>query len=95
MVYIGRGTSDVAERRSFEITAPPGCVIHIQASAGRNRWIVCVHSIIIGELYGISATDALTFSAVTLILLAIALLSCYIPARPAIWLDPVVALRYD
>ena len=46
-------------------------------------------------LYGISPTDALTFVGISLFLLLIALTASFIPARRAMRLDPMVALRHE
>jgi putative ABC transport system permease protein len=68
------------------------------AIAGAAVGLVCaliVSHLMAGLLYGVRPTDPLTFGGVAILLIGVALLACYIPARRAIRVDPLVALRYE
>ena len=64
-----------------------GLALGLAAALGVSR--------LMGSFFIVSATDPVTYIGVSVLLALVALLACYIPARRAMRVDPMVALRYE
>jgi predicted permease len=104
MAYsVSRRTREIGVR--LALGAASGDVLKMILSQGLRTIFIGVAIGIAGSLaltrtvesllFGVTATDPLTFGGVTLLLVGVALLACFIPARRATKVDPMVALRYE
>jgi putative ABC transport system permease protein len=89
-IALGARTRDVLQLVVTQRMKPAltGVALGLAASFGLTRLMKSL-------LFDVSATDPLTFAVITLLLTAIGLLACWIPARRATKVDPLVALRND
>jgi putative ABC transport system permease protein len=89
-IALGAGTSDVLKlvlKNGMTITLI-GVVVGLAGAIALTRLMTTL-------LFGVTPTDATTFAAVSALLIFVALLACYIPARRATKVDPLVALRWE
>jgi predicted permease len=87
---LGAGRGDMLKLvvRQGMLLSGIGIVIGLAASFGLNRLLA-------GLLFGVKTTDPITYAAVAAILISVAILASYIPARRATQIDPMIALRYE
>jgi putative ABC transport system permease protein len=100
---VSQSTRDIGVR--VALGAQPGNIVGMVVRQGMELAVIGIGAGLIGAaaltrvmsslLFGVSATDAVTFSAVALTLALIAMLATYIPARRATKVDPIVALREE
>ena len=85
-----------AERRSIlQMVLRQGLGLAVAGAAIGLIGALIVSQLMAGLLYGVGPTDPMTFAGVTGLLLGVAVLACYLPARRALRVDPLVALRHE
>jgi putative ABC transport system permease protein len=87
---LGAQPGDVTRLVLKEGMIPVGIGISLGLGAG-----LALAQLVASLLYGVSATDPMTFASVTLLLAAVAFLACYVPARRATKVDPLATLRCE
>jgi len=85
-----------AQRRDvFRLVVGQGLLLALVGVGVGAAGAVALTRLIAGLLYGVSPTDGPTFVVVSLLVTAVAFLACYLPARRATRVDPLIALRYE
>jgi predicted permease len=93
---LGIRVSVGAERRDiFKLILRQGLAISVVGLLAGLVAALAVTRLTAKLLYGVSATDPVTFIVITLLLLCVTLLACYFPARRATKVDPMIALRFE
>jgi len=85
-----------AQRRDiFSLVLKQGIILALIGVGIGVAGAIGLSKVLGSVLYGISATDPLTFISVALIMIVVALVACFFPARKATKVDPLTAMRYE
>ncbi len=89
-IAVGAQTGDV-----LRMVLKQGMILTLVGVAAGLAAAFAVTRLMVGLLYGVSTTDPMTFIAIPLLLTFVAMLACWIPARRAAKVDPILALRHE